>query len=781
MNYLYWLSQIQASGQSLVAEQVFILSQLLQQDYPIISGLVLSNSLFTKFIASIDDSRFLVSNLANSSLHLDIDDYRILQATALKSRQAIDETEFPQQWQEEILAAVKQLNATRLVVRPFFFSSHYSQQDNYSLWRAQTCLCSSEALTLAIKKVWSEAFSAKSLLYWDKLNIPLEAINCTVLIQPIYNAIASGVVELKPKTICIQATWGLGYSLYQGEVEPDIYIVERATGKILSQKLGNKIRAYRLQTAQDSESLIDCLESYFLPESQSETYSLTEADVNKLANLTETLIKKRPQLRYLEWTLSDTESKANATPEFYWTQLNYFSSLSSPQENLSITTTETSVKPLFTGLGVSPGKTVAKVVVHDKLSIDKSSLPDGCILVTKAIAPIQIALLPKISGIITEQGGITSHAAILARELGIPAIVNANRATTILQTGDLVMLDGDLGEVHTTDIYYHSQNSQKKQSPIISKSLKNDVLMIPQPLATRIMVNLNHSNTIDQTMKLPIDGVGLLRAELMLLKLLSSHSLDQWLASSHKREFLEHLTNLIRKFVVAFFPRPVFYRSLDWRSSEFNHSQELELNPIVGDRGTYHHLLDSTLFDLELEAIATIQQEGYTNINLILPFVRSVEEFIFCRQRVANFGLQKTAAFQLWIMAEVPSVIFLLPQYIEAGVQGIVIGANDLTQLILGVDREHSDFSRRGLNVNHPAVLDAIAKLSQTAKKHNIPCSIAIHNPVEYPDLLDKLIQWGISTISVESEAVISTYQEIARSEKRLLLNMMRDRNNSRE
>ncbi len=422
MNYLYWLSQIQASEQSLVGEQVFILSQLLQQDYPIISGFVLSNSLFKKFLASIDDSRFLVSNLANSSLHLDIDDYRILQSTAIKSRQAIDQTEFPQQWQEEILAAAKQLNAKRLVVRPFFFSSHYPQQDSYSLWRvqraslaarSQTCLDTATALTLAIKKVWSEVFSAKSLLYWDKLNIPLEAINCTVLIQPIYNAIASGVVELKPKTICIQATWGLGYSLYQGEVEPDIYIVERATGKILSQKLGNKTRAYRLQTAQDSESLLDCLESYFLTESQSETYSLTEADGNQLVKLTQTLINQRPQLRYLEWTLSNTESKANSIPQFYWTQLNYFSSLSSPQENVSIMTAETSVKPLFTGLGVSPGKTVAKVIVHDKLPIDEPSLPDGCILATKAISPIQIALLPTVSGIITEQGGITSHAAIL--------------------------------------------------------------------------------------------------------------------------------------------------------------------------------------------------------------------------------------------------------------------------------------------------------------------------------------------------------------------------------
>ena len=777
VNYLYWLSQIKASEQSLVGDKVFILSQLLQQNYPIIPGFVLSDSLFRNFVATIDDSRFLVSNLANSSLHLNKDNYQILQSIAIKSRQAIDETELPQKWQEEILASAQRLNAKRLVIRPWFFPSHYPQQDSYRLWRSQTCLCTAKALTLAIKKVWSELFSAKSILYWDRLNIPLKTVNCTLLIQPIQNAIASGIVELKPKTICIQATWGLENSLHQGAVEPDIYIVERATGKILSQKLGNKTLAYRLQTGEESESLLDCLESYFLTESQSETYSLTEAEINQLAKLTETLIKKRPQIRYLEWTLSDSENEIDSPRKFYWTQLNYFSALSSPQENLSIPITETSVKPLLRGLGVSPGKTVANVVVRDKLSRDKSSLPDGCILVTKAIAPSQIALLPKISGIITETGGITSHAAIIARELGIPAIVNATNATTILHTGDLVMLDGERGEVYMTDM----DHPPVKEPPLmISEPTKHDLLRISQPLATRIMVNLSHSNTIEPALNLPVDGVGLLRSELMLLELLASKSLDRWLAESDQKEFLTHLTNLIRNFVVAFFPRPVFYRSCDWRSNEFNNSGELELNPIVGDRGTYHYLLDATLFDLELQAIANIQQEGYTNINLIVPFVRSVEEFIFCRQRVENFRLQNTASFQLWLMAEVPSVILLLPQYIQAGVQGIVIGANDLTQLILGIDREDSDFSRRGLNLNHPAVLDGIFKLSQTAKKHDIPCSIAIHNPVKYPNLLDKLIQWGISTISVESEAVISTYQEIARSEKRLLLNMMRDRDEPR-
>ncbi len=793
MNHLYWLSQIQALEQSLVGKEVFILSQLLQQDYPIIPGFVVSNALFRKFLANIDDSQFLVSNLTNSSLHLDINDYQVLQSIAHHSRQAIAETELPQKLQEEIVNAAKQLNSQNLILRPCFFPEHYPQRETNSLWNSQTCLCDTQALTLTIKKVWSQLFSARSLLYWFKLNIPLEEINCNVLIQPLADVMASGILEVKPTTFLIQSTWGLPNSLERGEVEPDTYILDRTTGKILEQKLGQKIRGYRLQTNQDL--LIDCIESYFLTESQSETYSLTPEYLVELVNLVTILIKKRPQIRYLEWTLSNPNSNNNFPPQFFLTRLNYFLPFSSDEVEVeqvllrsvvlkdtpshilrqstfdpNISTPETSIKPLLTGLGVSPGQTTANILVCDQLSIEPASINDPCILVTKAIAPTQIALSPKIWGIIAETGGMTSHAAIIARELGIPAIVNANHATTILQTGDLVMLDGDRGEVHYAEADYQPV---KQQLPIMSESIA-----IPEALATRIMVNLSNTSTIQRAQQLPIDGVGLLRGELLLLELLASKSLDQWLAVSSRRDLLAHLISLIRQFAVAFFPRPVFYRSVDWNSSQFNYSGELELNPIVGDRGTYHYTLDSTLFDLELEAIATIQQEGYSNINLILPFVRSVQEFIFCRERVQNFALQKTASFQLWIMAEVPSVVFLLPQYIQAGLQGIMIGANDLTQLILGVDREHSDFSRLGLNVNHPAVLDSIFQLSQTAKKYHLPCAIAIHNPVEYPNFIDKLIEWDISIISVESEAVIPTYQAIARSEKRFLLNIMRSNNN---
>jgi pyruvate,water dikinase len=197
-------------------------------------------------------------------------------------------------------------------------------------------------------------------------------------------------------------------------------------------------------------------------------------------------------------------------------------------------------------------------------------------------------------------------------------------------------------------------------------------------------------------------------------------------------------------------------------------------NPLLGQRGTFSYVKDASIFDLELEALAAMQQSGYTNIHLLLPFVRTVEEFSFCRRRVEQAGLTNVAQFQLWIMAEVPSILFLLPEFVKAGVQGISIGTNDLTQLLLGVDRDEGELAA-AFDERHPVVMQAIAQIIEMARSAQIPCSICGQAPVRYPELIDSLVRWGIRSISVEPEAVEQTYTAIARAEQRLLLEAARN------
>ncbi|MCC5624707.1 putative PEP-binding protein, partial [Nostoc sp. CHAB 5715] len=428
-------------------------------------------------------------------------------------------------------------------------------------------------------------------------------------------------------------------------------------------------------------------------------------------------------------------------------------------------------------------RVVATALVINNPQHKPEQLPKGVILVITAIAPDWLPLLHQVGGIITEQGGLTSHAAILARELGIAAIVNATSATTLIQTGERLLLDGDRGEVYR--IKGEGESGREKEMerrkvaenplhPPISPSHSPVASHLPM-IATQLLVNLSQSSLIEQVQSFPVDGVGLLRSELMVLNILSGQHPNSWILGGREAELLELWSEQIIQFARAFAPRPVFYRSLDWPQNLPSLSDNLQSSTqsMLGERGTFSYLRNPAVFKLELQALASVQQAGYSNVNLLLPFVRTVEEFVFCRRKVEQALLTEVSEFQLWMMAEVPSVLFLLPEYVKAGAGGISIGTNDLTQLLLGVDREQGQLVKV-FNERHPAVMSAIAQLIQMAKSAGIPCSICGQAPALYPEIIDKLVEWGITSISVEPEAVERTYQAIARAEQRLILKAAR-------
>ena len=746
VNYIYWLSQIQYSERFLVGNKLFLLSQLLQHECSILPGFVLSDNLWRQFLDELKEE-LPVKDFSDALATLDLDDYRILQSVANRSRQIVIRASFPQSWQANIFQAAKQLNSEQLMLQLVSSSSEHHRIDN--LWRSHPCKATSEAIASTIKLVWSELFTASSLLYWHRLGLSLDRVNLSILVRPLKTAYASGIIELDRDRMRIKASWGLELALWQGDAEPDEYYLNRNTGQILTQQAGQKSYAYRLtELSTPSEQ---CIEAYVPEAKVSSTLVLDDRAIANLCQLIEKILTQQPQVRYLTWTA--LEGTHTATPNFYITSIENrlitnLSAVESQDEPIS-------VEPLLTGVAVSPGKIQATAIAIEDLDTYTHAIPTGSILVTKAIEPQHLSLLRQVSGIITETGGTTSHGAILARELNIPAIVNVGNATKLIQNGTEVLLDGTAGKIYPPVTNFGLIDPQ----PSINTSHPTDLI------ATKLMVNLSQPESIASAIELPIDGVGLLRSELMLAEFLASQTLAQW-QETFQRQFVVTLTNSLRRFSTAFAPRPVFYRSLD----RYTRSP----NSAYGSRGTYSYLHDPTLFDLELEALQNLIAEGQTNLNLILPFVRSVDEFEFCYRRIKNIGLTAQNS-QVWMMSEVPSAILLLPEYIRAGVQGIAIGTNDLTQLLLGVDRQQTQFSDRGLNANHPAMQQAIAQLIATAHDYDIQCSICGQAPVEHPSLIEQLIRWGIDAISVEPKAVGRTYRAIARAERRILLEEVRE------
>lgn len=828
MANLYWLDQIQPTDHALVGNKAYYLSRLLQQGYPVIPGFVISAQLLHQFLEAIDWLEPLFADLPHSSLYLDIENSRQIQAVARQIRRALEIPTLQAGWTAELAAGLQQLNASVVALRPSLVLAGeptpydpVTNDKSSALFNIQVCQADLTEVTAGLKQVWIELFSAKSLFYWQRSQIPLQQVNLAVLVQPVWSAISSGTVQATEQQLQIQAAPGLGMGIAWGEVIPDRYQVDRLSGNLQTYQLGKKTIAYQptspcLTAPAASSPATDssfrqpvlappncrtALQVQMLAETAASTDSLPPQELTRLVQLLQQLTRDFGHPLELEWMLTEDD----AAPTIYFTQLAFPPRLR-PENFVPPPQVAAAVpsRPVLQGLGGAPGQAIARAQVVRPLDEVPSFLPPNTVLVVNSLPPYWLPLLKQATAIVAEQGGLTSHSAIMARELGIPAVVSMPGACEQIHTGDLLEVDGDRGSVIRLEPDAREQTSDHPvaasllgppvpsgpRPPTPSPSQKWQATVLNQivepvssensrpPIGTGLLVNLSQPESLTHLNNLPIDGIGLLRSELMVLSLLDGHHPLSWLDQGKGAELAQRLALQIGQFAAALAPRPVLYRSLDLRSHEFQGlggqpQTVVETNPMLGVRGTFSYLLNPGLFDLELQALAQAQQMGYQNLSLMLPFVRTIEEFRFCRLRVEQAGLTQVPQFRLWIMAEVPSVLFLLPDYVKAGVQGISIGSNDLTQLLLGVDREQGALADV-FDERHPAVKAAIAHLIQQAIQADIPCSICGQAPAQYPELIEDLIRWGITSISVDPEAVERTYWAIARAERRLLIKIAR-------
>jgi len=797
-----------------VGNQAFNLSQLLQRGYPVVPGFVVPAIAFWEFLEILGKSEPLFADLPQSFFHVDVDNPRQLQQVAQKIRQEITAAALPSHWESSLKAATDVVQESpalifrpslslpsptqevpnyRFETRPLLFNIQ-EYPHSFGILDSHICLRLPEAIAFSLKRVWAELFRARSLFYWQRAGVGLQQLNLGVLVQPIWDAIASGTLRVNSKTCHIQASWGLGTAIAKGEVLPDCYEVQVETGIVKTHTLGSKTRGYRLSNMSDVASnerntdlvqVASGVQAYLLSEEQQKQEALEEKYLKQLIELSQRIAVEIGSTFSLEWTLCQTPRSSE--PEIYLTQ---FMPQLSPSTQL--TTPHLIPKPVR-GLPAASGRVMATAQVMLGESKNLEVMLPGRILIAHSIAPDWLPLLRQAVGIVTEQGGMTCHAAIVARELGIPAVVNVAGVTRLIQTGESLVVDGDRGEIHRLGKEKQTESERKTVEEPSTQS-RNQAMPYAQPLpisqalaypiATKLLVNLSQISSLEKTVGLPVDGVGLLRSELMMLDALENLHPSEWLRQGLESELVGRLAYAIVQVAATFAPRPVFYRSLDWRSHEFQSlagvttPTEPEVNPMLGRRGTLFYLSDPTYFDLELKALEQVQSYGYTNVRLMLPFVRTVEEFTFCRRRVEQTGLTDNPHFQLWIMAEVPSVLFLLPDYVKAGVRGISIGTNDLTQLLLAVDRDRGDLGT-GLDGGHPVVKGALKQLIEMAKTAGIPCSICGQAPAQYPELIELLVEWGITSISVDVNDVTRTHSAIARAEQRLLLEAARQKLNN--
>ncbi len=759
MDFLIGLDQLQILDPFQVGDQIFCLSQMLKAGCPVRPGVVVPDEIMRIVWDQIDWSDKILQDFFYLRLNFSLDQAAQVRLIAQTLQQGILDAPLKSEWEATWEQIMPQFGEQQCLLTPYLWTPQRKKErvENLETMVHLPSLRSStqvEAFWQSLKTVWASLFQAQHLYVLQHLELRPEQIHLSLLVQPLQLNQRSGCLKITASHLFIQSRHEFELNR-QSTTLAESYVYDRIAENFIelpeqnSQCLGT---GHKKQPS--SKAALQSMIA--IAETVERNHALTDLTFSWAldSNLLDPDLQILGILPDLSLPLEIPQEKR-----------------SQPQKPLTEESVKTSLnarQPLGKGVCAAPGCLAARVVaVQDCQTIPPEAL-QGAILVTHHLEPLHLPWLKAAAGIICEAGGTTSHGAILARELGRPAIVGARNILKTLETGQWVFLDGNRGEVYAYEAKSPDSNFSHFTPSVFDPPLKE----APSTL-TKVLVNLSQTSSLGIVSVMAADGVGVIRGEWLwmeqLLQLGGSLSLLQTTQPGFKRNFRDALYEMVQ----AFDPRPVYYRSID---SQLLDRQRLRPDleesvvgnsPVLGLRGSLYHIYDPELLELELGILKDLLSLGATNLRLILPFVRSPQEVRFCLQKMADLSINSRHELPLWIMAEVPSILFALEEYAQLGIQGILIGMNDFTQLFLGIDRNHPAFEDI-LVQNQPAIMAAIAQLVQRATALNLPtilCGSITHYPAEW---LDQLLKDGLSGVSVDADGVVPTRIAIAQAEARL-------------
>jgi len=807
MPNILWFSEIGKEDVGKAGGKGANLGEMANAGFPIPPGFMVSADAYYNFI-EINEIKKLIRDM---TADLDVENNARLNAVSAEIKAAIINSPVPQDIREDIIRSYDKLCESGIGVEAMEAEKYVAVRSSATAEDLPDASFAGQQATFlnirgkddlvnAVRGCWASLFEPRAMYYRHEKGFDHLRVGIAVVVQEMVQSESAGVMfTLEPMSnnrslISIEAAFGLGEIVVSGEVTPDRYLVRKSDLGIVKKEIVKQDWMITKVSGKD--------ENVDVPEEMREAQKISDSQILELAKLGKEIEAHYGRPQDIEWAVSGNmvyivQSRAVTTagpepdkPKAEKKQVEAkpapkLEARQEPKKEVKIAkeaeakeiggaAMEEEIIPvdkaemLVKGLGASPGVAFGPVQ-HIPTPKDIDKMSEGAILVTDMTTPDFVPAMKKAAGIVTNAGGSTCHAAIVSRELGIPCIVGTMKGTTVLQEGEYITVDAVHGIVYRGHV---GVEAPRKQEAAAGGGMT--VAMAAPVTGTKIYVNLAEPENAEKVAALPVDGVGLLRAEFIIAGI-GEHP-RKMMEEGRGQEFADKLAEGMRKIAAAFYPRPVVYRATDFKTNEYRNLkggekyEPAEANPMMGYRGCSRYIAEEDLFKLELDAIKKVRETyGLKNLWLMIPFVRKIGEIRAIKEILKRNNVHFTKDFKLWIMVEVPSTVFMIEEFCKEGIHGISIGSNDLTQLILGIDRDNATmadaFDERNLSV-----MRAIKHVVKVCNKYGVTTSICGQAPSVYPEFAQKLVEFGINSISVNPDAIEVTRRNVASAEQKYIM-----------
>lgn len=753
---ILWLEEIRKEDIPSVGGKGASLGEMASLGLPVPKAFVVTAQAFRRFLVETG----LEDTLFQKMEQLDVENNESLEATAGQAIASVTGAMMPQKIQDDIKAAYQKMSPEEMIVAVRSSATAEDLPDASFAGQQETYLNIKgvDDLIEAVRNCWASLYGARAIYYRSKQGFDDRSVNIAVVIQQLVHSEKAGVmfsshpVTGEPLTI-IEGSWGLGEAVVSGTVSPDNYVFDQRTEKVVDQLIANK----KVEILADGRKGTKVVE---VSPSRQDAQVLSNEEVARLAMFGKIAEDHYGVPQDVEWSIIGSS--------LYILQSRPITTIGmSNGNNTPLPTGAVQGKVLVQGQGASPGIATGKVVILMDAK-DIGIVKEGDILVTRMTNPDMVPAMRKVKAIVTDEGGMTCHAAIVSRELGTPAVVGTRNGTSTLRQGQLVTVDGEKGVVYEGAV---------QPAPAAATAAHPVAAAAPVITATSVKVNVSLPEAAQRAAATGADGVGLLRIEHLILGL---NKTPNWFIKNGKEEeFILELYTGIKTVLDAFPGKPVWVRTLDAPTDEFRNmeggeDEPIEHNPMLGWRGIRRDLKSPEQFRMQVDAFKRLWSEGYDNMGLMFPLVGHPDEFIQARAMLAGWGVD-VEKVTLGIMIEIPSSAILIEDFAKAGIKFASFGTNDLIQYTLAIDR-NNEYLTDMYKPKHPAVLKLIDSAIRVCREYGVECSICGQAGSD-PVMAEWLVDHGISSISANIDAISKIRHAVARTEQRILLEAARKNN----